>query len=128
MIKIDYEGCWKELKDFAETEKEEHIRFKNRTEFKELITEIEKLHSKELIGKQAIDYESIWKEVQKTDFHLEDAYKLKVIEEKHIRDFVELKRRTPEDLECYWRKLYFKKIIELAELKKKLEDVKKAIE
>ncbi len=75
-----------------------------------------------------IDYESAWKEVQKTEFNLDDAYKLKVIEEKHTKDFVELERRTPEQQECYWKKLYIQTYIELNELKKKLKDVKKATE
>jgi hypothetical protein len=81
-----------------------------------------------------IDYESAWKEfrIKHGDYPMgEDidiATQMNNIEEKHTRDFIELKKRTPERKECYWKELYTDTIIELAELQKKLKDVKKAIE
>jgi hypothetical protein len=78
MIKIDYEGCWKQFKQEA---KEHKI-------YDDTLSELDR------------------------------------IEKNNTRDFIELKRREPEDQIDYIMKKYTEKYIEVETLKKELKDIK----
>jgi hypothetical protein len=78
MIKIDYEGCWKQFKQEA---KEHKI-------YDDTLSELDR------------------------------------IEKNNTRDFIELKRREPEDQIDYIMKKYTEKYIEVENLKKELKDIK----
>ena len=77
-----------------------------------------------------IDYEGCWKEFKATAISLGIYTESELLEfEKHnTRNFIELKRREPEDRCDYLTRKYLEKHTELIELKRKIKDLLKGVD
>jgi hypothetical protein len=72
-----------------------------------------------------IDYEGCWKDFKRESISLGiyTEEELLEYEKRNTRNSIELKRRTSEGKECFWREAYFDKSIELATLRQNLKNL-----